>query len=182
MNVRIELRFAFYIAALTFIWLMLEFLVGLQDRYIEYHPVVSMFAAVIPILFKYLGMRRKRDVDYDGTATWLQLFRTGMLITLFAAVLMIPLQYAFHNLINPRFFDNMIHHAVEHALANDQNPEKAREDAEATFNLKSYLTQSVIGVLVMGTVLSVLYSFLLRRKHSMEPISDPDFAPPTPVP
>ena len=181
MNLFTELRSAFYITALTFIWLMLEYLVGLHDKYIEYHSVVTMFAILIPVVFAYLGMKRKRDVDYDGLVTFGLMFRTGIIITIFTALMMIPLQFAFHYLINPAFFDNMIHHSVEHAIANEQNPQKAFEDARAYFNIRSYVMQTVVGTLILGTILSVIYSFILSRKKVSTP-PPTETIPPTPAP
>jgi hypothetical protein len=182
MKLGTELRFAFYIAALSFIWLMLEYAVGLHDVYIEYQPVVSMLAVVIPVGFLFLGMRRKRDVDHDGVASWRQLFKTGMIITVFTALMLLPLQLVFHYFINPRFFDAMIQQAADRALANNRDPAQAQAEAAAYFNIKSYLLQSAIGILLFGTLLSVIYSFVLRRKEPVGDVAVPEFMPKTPAP
>ena len=165
MNLLVELRFAFYIAALSFVWLMLEFAVGLHDTLIEYHAVVTLLSVLIPAVFIYIGMRRKNDVFYDSSASWTQLFKTGMLITIFSAAMIIPMQAAFHYFINPNFFNAMIAHAIDRAVANNQDTNKARMEAEAYFNFKSYLLQSGLGMMLIGSLLTVIYSFVLRRKQ-----------------
>src|SRR5688572_29379103 len=97
-------------------WLMLEFVAGLHDRFIDYHPVVTFLAIGIPIVFFYLGLKRKRDSDYDGVITFGQCFKAGMIMTLITAVFTLPLQAAFHYFINPFFFDDMIQHSVQRAV------------------------------------------------------------------
>ncbi|HZG00587.1 MAG TPA: DUF4199 domain-containing protein [Chitinophagales bacterium] len=164
MSIGTELRYAFYTAAFSFIWLMLEYVVGLHDRLIDYHPVITLFAVFIPIVTYYLGLRKKRDVDYDGTITLGQCFKAGMIMTVVLALLTVLFQVAFHYLINPAFFDNMISHAVERATRNGQDTNKAFKDARANFNLRSYMLQSGIGMLVFGALLTGIYSFALSRK------------------
>ena len=163
MTIGTELRYAFYTAAFSFIWLMLEYVVGLHDRFIDYHPVVTLFAVFIPIVTYYLGLRKKRNVDYDGSITLGQCFKAGMIMTVVLALLTVVFQVAFHYLINPAFFDNMINHAVERAARNGKDTNEAFEAARENFNLRSYMLQSGIGMLVFGTLLTGIYSFALSR-------------------
>jgi hypothetical protein len=41
-----------------------------------------------------------------------------------------------------------------------------RVDAEAYFNLKNYMIQSVVGALIMGVVTTAVVAFFLRAKAS----------------
>lgn len=161
-----ELRYAFYIVALSFIWLMLEYLAGLHDRYISLHPFVTLFALLIPAIFYFIALKRKRDLDYDGYFTFWQGTKSGMMLTLILAVLMIPMQWIFHNLINPTFFDRMIEHSVDRSIVRGKDGTLAQREAMEYFNLMSYIVQSVIGIIVIGTVLTVVYTMILSRNRN----------------
>lgn len=168
MRVATEFRFAFYTAAFSFIWLMLEYVAGLQDQFIDYNAVVRWFALFIPVVFFYIGLKRKRDADYDGSITFGQCFRSGLIMTVFAALMIVPLQAVFHYFINPAYFDDMIQHEVQQAVNNGQNPKAAYDAAAATYNMTSYALQSGIGMLVLGTLLTSIYSFMLSRNRRID--------------
>lgn len=162
----IEIRYAFFISAATLIWLMLEYLLGLQDEYVQYHSVITMFSLIIPIAFTFVALRKKRDEYYEGVITFRQAFVTGMLITMMCAVLVIPIQLMFHYSINPHFFDVMIEEHVKQAINKGKNLTEAYQQAQAYFNINAYIVQSVIRTLVIGTVLSAILGWGVKRSEA----------------
>ncbi len=162
----IELRYAFFISASTFIWLMLEYLLGFQDDYVSYHPVVSMLVLIFPIAFTFIALRKKREEYYQGVITFGQAFQSGLVIAVICALLAIPIQYIFHYAINPRFFDVMIEESMKQAINTGKNLTEARQDAEAYFNIVSYIIQSVVGTLIIGLLLSGLFAWGVKRNES----------------
>ncbi len=162
----IEIRYALFISAATFIWLMLEYLLGFQDEYVSYHPVVSMFALIIPIAFTFVALRKKREEYYDGVISFKQAFQTGGIIAVICAVITIPIQFIFHYMINPRFFDVMIDVAISNSVKNGKNLTEARQQAEAYFNINSYIIQSVVGTLLIGLLLAAILGWGVKRSEA----------------
>lgn len=162
----IEIRYAFFISAVTFIWLMLEYLLGFQDEYVSYHSLVSKLALVIPIAFTFAALRQKREEYYDGVISFRQAFQSGALIAIICALLMIPIQYVFHYMINPRFFDVMIEESIKDGIKNGKNLTEARQQAEAYYNITAYVIQSVIGTLVIGFLLAAILGWGVKRSEA----------------
>src|ERR1019366_8209226 len=113
MNIKIEFRFAVLNSLLTLLWLCTEYLIGLQDKYIVFHPYVSVFSILIPFLCIRLALIEKADLLFQKIS-FKQAFICGFILTLFATIFSIPVQMAFLKLINIDFLDNMIAYAVQH--------------------------------------------------------------------
>jgi hypothetical protein len=62
--------------------------------------------------------------------------------------------------ITPDYFANVIEYSLSPGYYEN------RVDAEAYFNLKNYMIQSVVGALIMGVVTTAVVAFFLRAKAS----------------
>lgn len=164
MNLKIQIRYAVLITLLMLLWLSLEYMIGLQDEYVAYHPYVTMLALIIPVY----GIRKAlKDIQDEEPRPlpFRQAFMIGFIITIMAAVLSIPTQLIFHQLINPDFFQNMKDYAVKHAAELNEDVEKAKRTADLYFNLSSYILQAVIGTLISGTLISLALAWYHGRKR-----------------
>ena len=81
------------------LWLATEFLVGLHDTFIQFHPYVTMLAIVIPVACSRLAISAKTE-ELNGKISFKQAFVTGAVIAVLSAVLMVGTQYVFHALIH----------------------------------------------------------------------------------
>lgn len=156
MSFRLELKAAMLITLLMLLWLALEFMVGLHDRFIAYHPYLTMLALVIPVIITRTALVARRE-ELRGEMSFRQALVSGLTIAAMCAVLAIPAQLIFHYLINPDFFDNMIKYAVE-------TGKSSPEEAAHYFNMQSYLIQSVMGTLIFGVVIALIAAYMLRTK------------------
>ena len=154
MSIKIEFRYAILTSLCTLLWLILEYTVGLQDNYISLHPYVSVLAMIlIPVITYRLSLIEK--LDKKGKLSFKDAFTSGLILTLFATVLAIPIQLIFHKLINPDFFANMIQYAITHG-------KERLEQAAQYFNLKTYLIESTLGTFVVGVIISLILAFRMR--------------------
>lgn len=160
-NLRIELRYAMLISLLMLLWLAVEFLVGLHDTYIAYHPYFTLLALIIPVVCSRMAVTDKTE-ELNGRINFKQAFTTGTIVAVLAALFSVPVQLVFHFLINPDFFTGMIDHAIRHAELNNLDVSKATADATAYFNLQSYLLMSFIGTLVFGLLLAAFMAWRMR--------------------
>jgi hypothetical protein len=161
LNLRLEIRYAVLISLLLLLWLSLEFMAGLHDMYIQYHPIVAIFALVVPVVCSRMAIKEKRE-QLDGTISFKQAFITGLLIAVFASILAIPSQMFFHTVINPNFFQNMIAYSEQRAAGLRMNIAEAKAGAEVYFNLSSYMLQCFLGTLFFGTIISVILAWRMR--------------------
>ena len=67
-------------------------------------------------------------------------------------------QWITSTIITPEYFPNVIAHSVDTGFY------ETVEEAEAYFNLKNYMVQSVIGALVMGVITTAVVALFVRSK------------------
>ncbi|RUO62079.1 DUF4199 domain-containing protein [Pseudidiomarina insulisalsae] len=150
-----ELKWGILFSGALLLWLCIERAVGLHDEYIEYHRYFTNLFIVVAVLIYILALRDKRQSMANQEMSWAQGFLSGFLIAVVVAVLSPLLQIIAHYLITPHFFDNMIEMVVT-------NGTMSVEAANEYFSLQSYIIQSVIGALLLGTLTSAVVAFFMR--------------------
>jgi hypothetical protein len=156
-----ELEWAAIITFFSLAWMVLEKWMGWHDEHINQHATYTLLALPITIALYFFALRTKRNEDLGGTMTWREGFKSGMVLTLFLAVLSPLAQVITHRLITPDFFSNMI----DYSVANNKMP---RGMAENLFSLGSYVLQSLVGVLVFGAIVSGVLATLLKQENAPE--------------
>lgn len=145
-NRSIELRYGIYYALAMLAWITLEYLAGLHDSFNNLQPYAAMIFLVIAALIFWKGMLYRKHWN-GGFITRSGAFISGMFIAIFAALMSPAVNYIFHTWINPDFFTLMAAKAVE-------SMEATEEMAKEYFNLRTYVQQSIIGILISGTIIS----------------------------
>lgn len=153
---KLEIKFAFVYCVVSLSWLLLEFLVGLHTKYIEYHPLVTMFALVPSVLIYRKALLSKKEL-LGGTIMLQQAIKSGMLLTIFIALLSPLALVIFHYLINPHFFADMIKYSVD-------NKKATLEQATDYFNFNSYLQMTISGGIFIGILITVISALIVRNK------------------
>lgn len=156
-NYRIEIKWALIFTVTGLLWMVFEKAMGWHSENIEKHPLYTNFFGILAILIYFLALREKRKDFYDGLITWRQGFVSGILITVIITVLTPLSLYITHEIISPEYFSNIIAYSVENNRMN-------RNDAEALFNLTSYIIQGTSWALVMGVVTSAIVAWIIRTK------------------
>lgn len=147
----LEMKWAIFFNVIFLAWMVFERVSGWHDTHIHLHQTrTNLFA--IPAILMYLFAL----LDFKRDAAFLHLpFKTGFLFgfrtTLFITVLSPFMQLIVSYVITPHFFDNAIQYSVSSGYF-------SLPEAEAYFNIKSYLMMSVIGSLIMGIATSALVS------------------------
>lgn len=157
------LKWGFLTALFSFLWLSLEYALGVQTEYIAFHPVITLMALMIPLFCLYYGLREIR-IKKTVPFTFSNALLTGICISGVAAVLNIAVQWIFHTWVNPAFFSTMIAYAEERAFTHGGDILLARKEAEAYFSMESYLLQAVGGSLIGGAVISAILAFFMRNR------------------
>lgn len=156
-NYRTELKWAGIFSLMYLAWMMMEHLCGLHGRHIQYQQLVSTFILLPSLLIYVLAIREKKLRVFQGTITFRQAFKSGMLLTLFIVILSPVNQLITTGLIAPDFFENMQEFAVS-------QKQMSVQEAEARLNTGAFIVQSIIGGLVTGAVFSALIALVIRTK------------------
>ncbi|HEY9184856.1 MAG TPA: DUF4199 domain-containing protein [Salegentibacter sp.] len=156
-NYAIEIKWGFIFFVVSLLWMYFEKAMGWHDTLISQHAIYTNFFGLFAIAIYLFAIYDKRKNYFQGKMSWKQGFVSGVILTIIVAILSPLGQYITHEFITPNYFENAIAYSAE-------NSRMEQEDAEAYFNLQSYIIQSVAGALMMGVVTSAIAALILKRK------------------
>ena len=165
MLIKNELLAGISIALASFIWLCLEFVFGMQDTYIDYYMYVSNFAYILPIIGLYWAIKKRYATFTTGAFQLKDGLMSGVIVSVTAAFINLPLQWFFVEKVNPHFFGNMIALEGKKALTGAGNTIVAITDAQAYYNISSFLIQGFTSFLILGLFISLMLSFRLVKRN-----------------
>jgi hypothetical protein len=158
-NIQIEIKWALIFSAVTLLWMAAEKLVGLHDKYIDYHLYLTNLFAIPAIIMMVLALKEKKQNFYGGKMSYGQGMMSGVILSFIIAVLSPFTQWITSYLITPEYFPNVIKRSVELGYY------KTTEDAAANFNYKNYAIQSTIAASVMGVATTAIAMIFIRSKR-----------------
>ncbi len=161
-NIKIEIKWAIIFVIISLLWMLLEKLVGLHSVHIDKHMYLTNLFAIPAIIVYVLALKGKKEKDFNGQMPYKQAFISGLIITAIVALFAPLTQWIISTVITPEYFPNVIAYSVESGY------HKSLEEAEAYFNLKNYVVQSVIGAFVMGVLTSAIVAFFVRTKSKIK--------------
>lgn len=153
----IELKWAVIFTIAILCWMLLEKTLGWHEERIADHQWLTLLFAPFAILMYLLEMREKRRRVYSGKMTWLQGFISGVILSVFVALLSPLAQYITHEFIIPKYFNNVIEYSVTNDLM-------TRTKANEYFNINSYMWQSAFGALGFGIATAAIVAIFVRKK------------------
>jgi hypothetical protein len=137
-----------------------EKVMGWHDQYIDKQALYTNIFGIIALVIYILAIRDKRNNFFNGIITWRQGFVSGIVLTIIITAVSPLSQYIVATYISPEYFDNMI------ALS-ERYDKMNLEQAEAYFNLKSYIIQAVFSALVMGVGTAALAALIIRTNPEL---------------
>lgn len=156
---KIEIKWAIVFTLIALIWMLFEKSMGWHDELIADHALYTNWFAIIAVLVYIIALRDKRKNAFNGEMRWVDGFKSGVLISIFVAILSPLSQYITHEYISPEYFSNVISFTVEQG-------EMTQEQAQDYFSLNSYIFKSAIGALVMGVITSAVVAFFVKNKKT----------------
>ncbi len=157
-NIKIDIKWAIIFSLMVLLWMLLEELTGLHSTYIDYHLYLTNLFAIPAIWIMVLALKDKKKNFYNGQISYKQGLITGIILSLFIALISPLTQWITSYVITPEYFPNVIKRSVEIGYY------KTTEEAEANFNYANYALQGAIGSLIMGIVTTAIAMIFLRSK------------------
>jgi hypothetical protein len=158
-NIKIELKWAIIFSIMALLWMVLEKLCGLHDRYIDYHLYLTNLFAIPAIWVMVLALKDKKKNFYNGQMSYKQGLIAGIILSVFIALISPLTQWITSYVITPEYFPNVIKRSVELGYF------KTTTEAEANFNYPNYAKQGAIGALLMGIVTTAIAMIFIRTKN-----------------
>jgi hypothetical protein len=150
----VELRYAVLTSLATLLWLIVEFVVGFQDKYISVYPYITLLSLAVPVLCYRQAFREKRE-NLGSNFTLGKALFAGFLLALLTSVFSIPVEIFFLQLINPDFMADMIRYAAIHS--------KQTEEAVAVYiNLQSLVMETIIFTFITSIIIASVLAFRYR--------------------
>jgi len=156
-NFSVEIKWGILFSLLSMVWVIGEFVVGLHDIHIAKQPIYTNLFAFVAISIYALALRDKKVNYFKGEMSWQQGFLCGLVLSAVVALLSPIVQYVSYTFISPRFFANIIDYSVK-------NKVQTLAEAEAYFNMRTYIIQGISGSLSMGVISSSIIAYLLKTK------------------
>lgn len=153
-----EIKWAIIFTIVGLVWMVLEKVVGLHGKYIDYHLYLTNLFAIPAIWMMVLALKEKKSRHYNGTMSYGQGFISGLILSLFIALLSPGAQWITSYVITPEYFPNVIQRSVELGYF------ATTEEAAANFNYQNYAIQGAFGAIVMGIITTAVAMIFIRTK------------------
>ncbi|MEO5967244.1 MAG: DUF4199 domain-containing protein [Ferruginibacter sp.] len=158
-NLKIEIKWAVIFSIVGLLWMLLEKLSGLHDKYIDYHLYLTNLFAIPAIIMMVMALKDKKKNFYSGEITYKQGLISGTILSVIIAVISPLTQWITTYIITPEYFPNVIKRSVELGYY------KSTIEAQENFNYTNYAIQGAIATLIMGIVTSAIIMIFLRKKN-----------------
>ena len=109
----IEFKWAVIFTIISLLWMVLERLMGWHSTHIDKHATYTNFFAIPAILVFIFALLEKRKRFYNDKMTWMHGFISGLVISVFVAILSPLAQFITVEFISPEYFPNAREYAVE---------------------------------------------------------------------
>jgi hypothetical protein len=156
--IQIEIKWAIIFSVVALVWMALERLFGLHGKYIDYHLYLTNLFAIPAIYVMVLALKDKKKNFYNGEITYKQGFISGIILSVFIALISPLTQWITSYIITPEYFPNVIKRSVELGYY------KTTAEAAANFNYPNYAKQGAIGALIMGMVTTAIAMIFIQTK------------------
>lgn len=170
MNWTIISRFGTYAALVLIAMGLLSFLLlGTSPENYNIGEVIGYSSIVIALLFIYFGIKNYRDKQLNGSISFWNGLKIGLLIALFPALAFALYNLVYVEFINPEFMNNYYKHQIAEMKANLPAKEflsaKAQMESEKELFMNTGFNTLImfLTVWIIGLVVSILSSLVLQQ-------------------
>lgn len=156
-KIYIEIKWAVIFTIALLAWILLEKTLGWEEGQITSQQWFTLLFVPFAILMYLLALREKRRRVFGGKLTWLQGFISGVILTIFIALLTPLTQYISNNFITVEYFNDVTENSVTNELM-------TRTRANEFFNINGYIWQAIFGALGLGVVTAAIVAVFVRKK------------------
>lgn len=157
-KIYIELKWAVIFSITLLCWILFEKTMEWDTEGFEDFWWLTLLFAPFAILMYLLALREKRRRVFGGEMTWLQGFTSGLIISVFVALLSPLTEYVAYNFFTPGNFNTVSESSVTNNLM-------SRTKINDLLNINNYRWKSAFGLFGFGVLNSVIAAFFVKRKR-----------------
>jgi Protein of unknown function (DUF4199) len=156
-NFAIEIKWAINYSIAFMLWMIFEKSIGWHDATIGKQMIYTNLFGFVALAVYFFAFQDKKKNFFNNSITFRQGFMFGVYLSGLIALFAIVTQYITYTFITPNYFDTLIAEVVK-------NKKQTLEQAQAFFNYKSYLFQSIFGTLSIGIVTGAIIANFMKTK------------------
>ncbi len=160
-KIYIELKWAIIFSITLLCWILFEKTMEWYSEDFESFWWLTILFLPFAILMFLLALREKRRRVFGGEMTWLQGFTSGLIISVFVALLSPLTEYIAYNFFTPDNFNTI----AESSVTNDL---MSRTKMNDLLKINNYRWQSAFGLFGFGVLISMIAAIFVRRKYEAE--------------
>lgn len=161
-----EFKYGIITGCLICLWILVEFLSGFHTDRIHIGRYTIYFVAIIPLITIYLGLKKKRDLRSDRRLPLTGGIKSGLMISLIAAVIISIFLTVYFSYINPQYSDFGVAYYKEKLISSGKTSAQVTDELneiKGTFSFINQLLFRVIGTIGTGLLISFFVSLYLNR-------------------
>lgn len=164
------LKWGLLIGVVNLVWLYASYYAGLHTSGIavfQVVPLVWLLLTVFGMVWALRSLRRREPGLSYGRG-----LAAGFLMSLVSAVVAVIMQVGYFTVIHPAWPEYMIGETRAHFTAlgkSEAEVEAAVAQAQQSFTMGMYATQSAIGAVVLGTLVAAIAMIFVRARTSGGP-------------
>mgnify|MGYP000524520753 CR=1 FL=1 len=167
MNIKDELRYAFWMAFALFIWSVIEYAIGIQTgAYFEYLPTSVTFSTLLVVgAGMYMAMKNTKAKTEASELKYGTLAISGGIALVACAILSFGLTAVFYNFINTEWLSFMTDQNLA-LLEEPPSPERMAELKEgyaAHYSAGSMGMQTFSRIIMFGLILLFLEALIVLK-------------------
>ena len=167
-----EIKYGLFSAFILIIWLIIQYTL-LVPGYHEISYYMSFIVALIPAIGIFLGIKERKNIVNFGYISFKEAFKTGMIITLIIAAVVVIFIYVYYEYINPAFLNYLAAETERLMLQNNTGRDEINASItviQYRYSLTIQLIMHLIFILLGGTAISFTASLLMKKmkRHRSE--------------
>lgn len=153
----IEFTWAVIFTLASLLWTALEKALGYHDEKIGSQMIFAWLFGIPAFIIYFFAIKDKRSHFYGGNALWQQLFLSGVVMSVFVALMSPLAQYISTTIISPDWIKNSIKHYVEVKKMPEEN-------AKLLFSRNGLILQGISNGISAGVIISAVVALLLKTQ------------------
>lgn len=154
-----------YGVILGFFWVF-KYLFHIGARYYPTLEVIYAMLGMGTVFFLYYLTVRYRDRINDGHITYLQSVSFATLLCFFASLIEAVVSYLHYTVIDPAYISSINAQAIETLKQLNLLGENIEEIDRLSFSPLYYTVSQIIGNVLIGLILSLLYGVIISKKDT----------------
>ena len=165
-----ETKFGLLMGIGICLWVLIEYFLGFHTSKLHIGQYSIYFVTIVPLLTIYLGLKEKRDLQFNGKISLSNGIRSGLMISLIAAIIISFFLIIYFNYINPQYSEIGVAYYKEKILLSNKTLIQQKQELDNINKMFSFINQllfGVIGTICAGLFISFVVSLYLKKDDSL---------------